>query len=559
MSGAAASTEPGGRDDFGSNPVPPAQSSNAFTAASSGPKAPPPESPESASTRRWTIFSFWLIVLTLGLPFWWKTTTVHRAALPLDSMNRWAEGQGCRPHLPLQVLIHAHSLHKDAAQRLLQQTQAVVDDLNDVPQHQLILSLAEDENPDYTAALNVKVMPVKGSNNAEAVLQSGILNVSYNPKSLPSQFSPSTPFILFLARHISGTFAEERAIVAQSLPDSGISLNTDNGTGAVLHNFMPELERRKTRSMKYSSVYHLTFTLITPEATPTDWEVEKALADAIEPLVDGLSLLYDFTIDTQVQPYSTWSASVSPVYSDEKKAWILRRSDLRGFINAAEWPLSPSIRPGPTINFLLYIPSKAQSPLLVEDYESNSWLIPQWGSVVIYNPPSWKALDKSKVLNVQELLDPFWIFSQNLVLLLGLPASEQPTYLRILSQIRLLSLYLISSASGTLGSTARLTQTLPSISIPENVAGAVDGTIEQLNTACIALKNGQFQGALDNAKIAEARSDKAFFDKSMVGQVYFPEEHKVAVYLPLLGPVAVPLIMTAVKELKSYVRQSRSL
>jgi phosphatidylinositol glycan class S len=35
----------------------------------------------------------------------------------------------------------------------------------------------------------------------------------------------------------------------------------------------------------------------------------------------------------------------------------------------------------------------------------------------------------------------------------------------------------------------------------------------------------------------------------MVGQVYFPEEHKVAVYLPLMGPVGVPLIMSAVKEL----------
>ena len=36
----------------------------------------------------------------------------------------------------------------------------------------------------------------------------------------------------------------------------------------------------------------------------------------------------------------------------------------------------------------------------------------------------------------------------------------------------------------------------------------------------------------------------------MVGQVYFPDEHKVAVYLPLLGPVGVPLVMSAVKEVR---------
>ena len=35
----------------------------------------------------------------------------------------------------------------------------------------------------------------------------------------------------------------------------------------------------------------------------------------------------------------------------------------------------------------------------------------------------------------------------------------------------------------------------------------------------------------------------------MVGQVYFPDEHKVAVYLPLLGPVGVPLFMGAAREI----------
>ena len=43
----------------------------------------------------------------------------------------------------------------------------------------------------------------------------------------------------------------------------------------------------------------------------------------------------------------------------------------------------------------------------------------------------------------------------------------------------------------------------------------------------------------------------------MVAMVYFPDEHKAAVYLPLLGPVAVPLIMSAIKELKSILAQRR--
>jgi hypothetical protein len=37
--------------------------------------------------------SFWLVVLLLGVPFWWKTTAIYRADLPLDSMLKWADGK----------------------------------------------------------------------------------------------------------------------------------------------------------------------------------------------------------------------------------------------------------------------------------------------------------------------------------------------------------------------------------------------------------------------------------------------------------------------------------
>lgn len=71
-----------------------------------------------------------------------------------------------------------------------------------------------------------------------------------------------------------------------------------------------------------------------------------------------------------------------------------------------------------------------------------------------------------------------------------------------------------------------------------------------LQQTCTDLREGRFHNALENARTAEAEAERGFFEKSMVGQVYFPDEHKVAVYLPLLGPVGVPLIMGAIKEMK---------
>jgi len=63
--------------------------------------------------------------------------------------------------------------------------------------------------------------------------------------------------------------------------------------------------------------------------------------------------------------------------------------------------------------------------------------------------------------------------------------------------------------------------------------------------------------ALAHARAAWHDSETAFFEKSMVGQVYFPDEHKVAVYLPLLGPVGVPLLLGLGREVVALVAKLR--
>lgn len=142
-------------------------------------------------------------------------------------------------------------------------------------------------------------------------------------------------------------------------------------------------------------------------------------------------------------------------------------------------------------------------------------------------------------------------FSNQLLALMGAPESGSlPLRLNTLTRVRSASLLL--KASSTLGSLARLTIALPSISIPRSVADGVSKTIMHLEHACAEL--GGREG-LKNAWIAEEEAEKCFFEKSMVGQVYFPDEHKLAVYLPLLGPVGVPLIMGVIKELKSWKKR----
>lgn len=77
-----------------SSDVPPASDVNANLAVASK-KQPPPESLESIRIRSLVVASFWAIVVFLGLPTWWWTTSIHRARLPLREMLEWADGKVC--------------------------------------------------------------------------------------------------------------------------------------------------------------------------------------------------------------------------------------------------------------------------------------------------------------------------------------------------------------------------------------------------------------------------------------------------------------------------------
>lgn len=58
-------------------------------------KQPPPEKPEAVWLRTKVILSFWAVIVFLGLPVWWQTTSIYRARLPIQEMLDWSEGAVC--------------------------------------------------------------------------------------------------------------------------------------------------------------------------------------------------------------------------------------------------------------------------------------------------------------------------------------------------------------------------------------------------------------------------------------------------------------------------------
>ncbi|KAK4241181.1 phosphatidylinositol-glycan biosynthesis class S protein [Achaetomium macrosporum] len=501
-------------------------------------KQPPPEKPSDIRRRSYIILSFWLIVLCLGLPIWWKTTTIYRAHLPLQEMLDWADGKACRPVFPLHISIQANALQEQEAQNLLRLTQHALDDLNDFSGHHLRLQLAPPaatENRDRDTVLTIRLVPGEAT-TATLDPHEPILDITYPPNAIPSPTSSSSSLATYVAGQLRSTFAEEQATISYLL--SANSISPEHRPQGLSPDVAETLSKRTTRSLKYAPTYHLTFSLFTSGPLPSSWDIEGAIGDYMKPVLDLLLPIHNFTIDTQVQLYAT------PGVQNQ----VLNKEDLSSFINAAEWPLSPSIGGAPTVNFIVFVGNQtiaapSQNSAEGPDPAPHSWLIPQWGTVYLLSLPP-----DTPHLSSEALKQPLLTFTSHLLSLTGTPRSGSlPLRLSTLSRIR--SADLLLRASSTLGSLARLALALPSISIPSSVADGVSKTIRHLRMACETLGGPE---GLAHARIAEAEAERAFFEKSMVGQLYFPDEHKIAVYLPLLGPVAVPLVMGLVNELKAW-------
>ncbi|CAG8076696.1 unnamed protein product [Penicillium nalgiovense] len=538
---------------------------------------PPPESPAALQTRFRVIAAFWAVIIFLGFPIWWKTTSIYRASLPIAEMVDWADGKACRPVFPLEIHLATPSMQSLEAQNLLRTTQHTLDDLNEFAAHHLRLKLTDGstaahngeesaEGLRYLAedtadtALTVRLLPQEGLAAPRSELHAATtqLDIFYPPNQVPVPSSSNSPLSAFIAAELQRLYSEEKATIAYIL--SGNTAGLDSTSPQLAE----EIDRRLRRSMKYAETYHLSFSLFTPGSEPSSWDIEAAVNEYVSPLLQAFSPISNFTVDTQVQLYANFAPTApKPEYDETEAAWTLKKEGLSAFVNAAEWPLNPSIGSGPTINFILYVPDPSQSPLIVKENRASSWIVPQWGGVFLLNPPLSHTDNQGGPSNPahlsQDSLRPaFMTFSHQLLTLLGTPSTPASLPLRLQTSIRIRAASLLLSASSTMGSLARLTESLPSIPIPATVATSVATTLSHLSSSCAHLREGRFGAALAGARVAETEAERSFFEKSMVGQVYFPDEHKVAVYLPLLGPIGVPLVVGLLKELKRIAARRKA-
>ncbi|KAJ3321469.1 GPI transamidase component [Boothiomyces sp. JEL0866] len=334
---------------------------------------------------------------------------------------------------------------------------------------------------------------------------------------------PGKYFVEIICGQVNTVEIKENRHLFLSLQDYSIKYNTV----AVLSSIFAEknqAEKEKIKILKYSTEYQVVFSLLVgnPADGPIKWDIQPVIDNYFASMIAKLSNLTTFSVSSQTQYYSTLPLSPPKAIVGGKEVYKLYPKDLTHFINSAEWNLASAVSSSPPIHFIVYVPPRQSSPLQIfrSDgtlLESNAFLIPQWGGIIIRDPKP--LLESNDLQSVMEL------FAQQLRQLLGFKIIiEAPTHgitdweLDRLTRNRINQN--VVNAMTTLNSLSNLLSTMSNMAVLSHITDLVSNL----------LSDGEFNHASAHAKAAIENAEKAFFDPTMVSLLYFPIEHMLAIY-----------------------------
>ncbi|KAF9922371.1 GPI transamidase component [Linnemannia zychae] len=510
-------------------------------------------------TRRMVILSVWAVVL-LGLPLWWKTTRVYRAELPYDSIEEWNQWKSCKPKFPVRVNLHLPEIGpkqnedspslKDITQELARRTQ----DQNDV---------RKDHASSVPGTYDFYISPSNATSASIRSQRQGFIQVqNWNTDQIVDTIAETSDAI----------FRAEETSIKQLLDITGGIYGADK-----VHD--------QLKTVKYAPGYQLTFSLFSGDASNgvREWKIQEAIHTYLAPFIKAMSPVSKFTIESQIQHYAT--LTFTPELDTGAKEHYLTLDSLPNFINAAEWSLASTVSSLPSLNFLTYVPAPEESPLVIKAMpggpksSTNSFLIPRWGGIAILNrntDGAEGAKDHVELITMQELEPLMKVFLNQLRDLMGVTElsttirshpsfpivfhkslNEAPTTWELDNLLRKRTTENLVDSLATISSLARLVQNTPNMVVLDHIQKDVTEALQDIGRSCKHLSQQEYVEALAASRDGLVKSETAFFDPTMVSMLYFPDEHKYAIYMPLFVPISVPLLMSLLRELKRMKERKR--
>ena len=530
-------------------------------------------SSSSRSPSFFSALSYLLLMLLVGGPIWWKTTEVYRVSLPYNRIDALSATRHFTVHVQL-VTIDTHKEHQ-----LGPKIQA---EINSEKDPSLMLSLRGRAPTQEENMAVAKSTTIEELDDHVSRLHDNFMAGTVFLFEVPVRKFDSGGADIMVGRRRCIYFtrdADERRLVdilretvvgesnARKILDSVRAPNHQRSDESLL--------TRVTASKKYDILFSLL--IPEPEHVLVRWKIGPAIDSFVTPFIESLEGLASFDVKSQV----LYLAKLNLKTKAEGARHTVTQSDLGLAINPVENQLASHVSVNPRLNFLVYVPAtddKAPLHIVGESggdgveepivFDSNSFLIPRWGGVSIYNVPRSNAsvegrlhsesapeIDMKKVMSVflaqlRELLgvqpiNEKMLLAEKKTILLPIPSPESGlrTWEKdTLSRLR--TLENLELCRVTLSSLSHLLSQIPNIVINDEIGKQVVDAVRLIEESEKHSELGRLTQALESSKAALSASEKAFFDPSLLALLYFPEDQKYAIYIPLFLPVLIPVLLS---------------
>ncbi|XP_075984257.1 phosphatidylinositol glycan anchor biosynthesis class S isoform X2 [Anticarsia gemmatalis] len=499
------------------------------------------------SNRMWASASFVGVLIVIGLPLWWKTTEVYRVSLPYDKINSFDSlSHAISTDLTVlanddatanEIVTLVEKAFKDSAVIKLKITKSIIPH----SLHETLDSVADEQ---------------------EAVEEVGALfDLNKHNHFYVVQRKPLFQDV-WLAGDRVMFFRDNKALntVVETLKHIVYQTSVLEGASSEAAD-----KARQTR-FPPGAGYHVVLSVVhpRPDALKVELDAGDAVEDYIGSFVDELSVLHNFTLKSQWLHLLDFDFQSKEVKDDSEwgRHFAVRQDRLHLLLTKLEERTATHVSELPTINLALYAVPCERAPLVIYDENDNkvlspvqAFMSPKWGGVVL-GSPSAKDCEGSATWrpDVRVIMGTF--ISQ-LRKLLGITDAEPieglhleplrsvaPRQWEIDNLLRIRTLEQLTSAERTLQSLAQLLGEISNIVINDEVGASINAAVWSIERGRELSSRGELTRAYNMSHGAFLAAETAFMEPSLLALLYFPDDQKYAIYIPLFLPIMFPVVLS---------------
>lgn len=319
-----------------------------------------------------------------------------------------------------------------------------------------------------------------------------------------------------------------------------------------------------------------------PDLQTLHWNVKQASERYLRPFFNEFSELSTFTLKSQWKYQVELKYGSQQVKDDTKvgRHFAMEHDSLPHIITSIERKLGTDVANKPCIHLVVYAPPCQMAPVhiykegqRVANFSFDSFISAKWGGIVIANPSDnvCSSAVENEVQQIHihshEVMD-FVLYELRKIFELEVDVPLAAASMEALDQVaprlwetdmhlRTGAIHLIASASSTLQSLIRLLDDIKNIVIGDHVAAEIHKAYENVVEAKKHLLVNDIHQAVKFARKAFIAAETAFNDPSLLELLYFPEEQKYAIYIPLYLPIMIPVIFSLSAVRKYFKRDQK--